>query len=124
MAARRTARRRRCLGKPVNGFPRRRGVSRDIAVERVTGIEPAQSAWKAWDSWRHLRWSTRSRSDVLPFACLNAVPMVAGRAASRFRSTRWQSSAAVPACNRHRRHSALGWLSPVEFDTQHKIIAV
>ena len=27
-------------------------VSRDIDVERVTGIEPAQSAWKAWDSKR------------------------------------------------------------------------
>ncbi len=26
--------------------------------------------------------------------------------------------------NRHRRHSALGWLSPVEFETQNKIVAV
>ncbi len=26
--------------------------------------------------------------------------------------------------NRHRRHSALGWLSPVEFETQNKIAAV
>jgi hypothetical protein len=26
--------------------------------------------------------------------------------------------------NRHRRHSALGWLSPVEFETRNKIVAV
>jgi putative transposase len=26
--------------------------------------------------------------------------------------------------NRHRRHSALGWLSPVEFEDQNKIVAV
>ncbi len=26
--------------------------------------------------------------------------------------------------NRHRRHSALGWLSPVEFETLNKIAAV
>jgi transposase InsO family protein len=26
--------------------------------------------------------------------------------------------------NRHRRHSALGWLSPIEFETQNKIVTV
>jgi transposase InsO family protein len=26
--------------------------------------------------------------------------------------------------NRHRRHSALGWLAPVEFETQNKIVTV
>jgi hypothetical protein len=30
----------RCRETPVNG-------ARDLAIERVTGIEPAQSAWKA-----------------------------------------------------------------------------
>ncbi|CCG02380.1 protein of unknown function [Blastococcus saxobsidens DD2] len=47
-------------------------MSRDIAAERVTGIEPAQSAWKAWDSCRHLCWSPSSLMHAVPSACLSA----------------------------------------------------
>jgi hypothetical protein len=48
-------------------------VSRDIAVERVTGIEPAQSAWKAWDSELHAGWSGLHQTDAVPSACLSAM---------------------------------------------------
>ena len=44
---------------------------RDTAVERVTGIEPAQSAWKAWFSERCLGWSAPSQVDAVPSACLS-----------------------------------------------------
>ena len=46
-------------------------VSRDIAVERVTGIEPAQSAWKAWSSERCLSWSRARRAAFVPSGCLS-----------------------------------------------------
>src|SRR4051812_9223690 len=45
-------------------------------MERVTGIEPAQSAWKAWDSKRHFGWSAASQEDAVPFACLSARRLV------------------------------------------------
>lgn len=47
-------------------------VGRDIALERVTGIELALSAWKAGDSERHRRWSTPSQVGAAPSACLSA----------------------------------------------------
>jgi hypothetical protein len=45
-----------------------RMVSHDTAVERVTGIEPAQSAWKAWKFERHPGGSTQCQPDVVPCA--------------------------------------------------------
>src|SRR5215207_10824860 len=71
MAAPQTARTQRVPRGTCEQFPR------DTAVERVTGIEPAQSAWKAWDSKRHISCSTPSEADAVPSACLSAT--LAGR---------------------------------------------
>jgi hypothetical protein len=55
----------------MNGVAGHLGVvSRDLAVERVTGIEPAQSACKPWDSTRHVGWSAPCQADVAPSAFL------------------------------------------------------
>src|SRR4051794_11261613 len=36
-----------------------------VAVEQVTRIEPAQPAWKAWDSKRHVGWAAPTQADAV-----------------------------------------------------------
>jgi len=45
-------------------------VSRDTAVERVTGIEPAWPAWKAGDSAWCPCWPGAQPTALVPFSCL------------------------------------------------------
>jgi hypothetical protein len=55
--------------------PPLRTVSRETAVERVMGIEPAQSAWNGGFLERCSRWPLPSRTDIVSPDCLSAVPM-------------------------------------------------
>jgi hypothetical protein len=52
----------------------------DQRVERVTGIEPAQSAWKAWSSERCPCCSAACRAAFVPSGCLSIALPLAGTA--------------------------------------------
>jgi hypothetical protein len=94
----------RCRGTPASG-------SRDTAVERVTGIEPAQSAWKARDSKGHIGWSAPKsgrcrafrvpqRQDgvgrAAPRCCLARLPVECRGSRTQLQPRRAADAAGVP----------------------------